>query len=79
MEQETRTLAWVTPAKHVGPAMLIVMLIAVIAAVWFASDQKFAEAIIALLVAICFLLVGIADLLGALLAAQENRPRQPVT
>ena len=74
MEQKTRTLAWVTPAKHVGPVMLIVMLIAVIAAVWLASDQKFAEAIIALLVAICFLLVGIADLLGAILMAQQRRP-----
>lgn len=77
MEQKTRSLPWVTPAKYVGPAMVIILLVAGLLAGWFAIEGRFNDAIITLLFATCFLLVGIADLLGELIMLSEKKGQRP--
>ena len=77
MEHEPRSLSWVTPAKYVGPAMVIILLVAGLLAGWFAFEEKFNEAIITLLFATCLLLVGIADLLGELIMHTKKRTQRP--
>jgi len=77
MEQEPRRLPWVTPAKHVGPAMLIVSLIAAVLVARFLINGRSNEAIITLLAAICLLLVGLADLLGELIMLTARRMQPP--
>jgi hypothetical protein len=76
MRQESRSLAWVTPAKYVGPAIIIIWLVSVALAGWFAINARFNEAIITLLFALSLLLIGIADLIGELiiLAARKAQP-----
>ena len=76
MQKESRSLAWVTPAKYVGPAMVIIWSVSAALAGWFAFNTKFNEAIIALLFAVSLLLVGIVDLLGELIM-QGARKAQP--
>ena len=77
MGQEPRSLPWVTPPKYVGPAMVIILLVAGVLAGWFAINERFNEAIITLLFATCFLLVGIADLLGELIMLTGRRAQPP--
>jgi hypothetical protein len=77
MDQEPRSLQWVTPAKYVGPTMLIILLIAAALAAAFVINGRFNQAIVTLLFAMCFLLLGIADLLGELLMLTARSPRPP--
>ena len=77
MGQEPRSLPWVTPAKYVGPAMVIILLIGGVLAGWFAINERSNEAIITLLFTICFLLIGIADLLGELIMLTGRRAQPP--
>ena len=76
MGQEPRSLPWVTPAKYVGPVMVIILLVAGALVAMFVISERFNEAIITLLFTMCFLLLGIADLLGELimLAAKKAQP-----
>jgi hypothetical protein len=67
----------VTPAKYVGPAMVIILLVAGVLAGWFAINERFNEALITLLFTICFLLLGIADLLGELIMLIGRRDQPP--
>ncbi|MDQ5873192.1 MAG: hypothetical protein M3547_13415 [Acidobacteriota bacterium] len=66
-----------TPAKYVGPAIVIIFCVAGVLAVWFASNARFNEAIITLLFTICFLLLGVADLLGELIMLIGRRAQPP--
>ena len=77
MGQEPRSLPWVTPAKYVGPALLILFLVAGAFVGTFVINARFNEAIITLLATICFLLVGIADLLGELIMLPGRRTQPP--
>jgi hypothetical protein len=77
MDQEPRRLQWVTPAKYVGPMMLIILVIAAALAAAFVINARFNQAIITVLFAMCFLLLGIADLLGELLMLTARSPRPP--
>ena len=77
MVQEPRSLPFVTPAKYVGPAMLILVLVAGVFVGTFVINARFNEAIITLLSTICLLLVGIADLLGNLIMLPERRTQPP--
>ena len=77
MEQEPRSLAWVTPAKYVGPALLILLLVAAVLVAAFLMSARSNEAIITLLAAICLLLVGLADLLGELIMVAAKRTQPP--
>lgn len=76
MGLESRSLAWVTPAKYVGPALVIILLVAGVLAGSLAVNGRFNEAIITLLFGLSLLLLGIADLLGELimLAARKVQP-----
>ena len=56
MAQEPRSLSWVTPAKYVGPAIVIIFAVTGGLAAWFAMDERFNEAIVTLLFTISFLL-----------------------
>ena len=77
MGQEPRSVSWVTPAKYVGPAIVIIFCVAGVLAVWFAINARFNEAIITLLFTICFLLLGLADLLGELIMLIGRRAQPP--
>jgi hypothetical protein len=77
MDQEPRSLRWVTPAKYVGPMMLIILAIAGALAAAFVINGRFNQAIVTLLFAMCFFLLGIADLLGELLMLTARSPRPP--
>jgi len=77
MGRELRSLPWVTPAKYVGPVMVIVLLVAGVLAGWFVINERFNEAIITLLFSMCFLLVGIADLLGELIMLTARKAQPP--
>lgn len=77
MSQEPRSLSWVTPAKYVGPAIVIVFAVTGVLAVWFAINDRFNEAIITLLFTISLLLLGIADLLGELIMLTGKRAQPP--
>lgn len=77
MKEEPQNLPWVTPAKYVGPAMVVILLVAGAVAAWFAIEERFTEAIITLLFAIAFLLVAIADLLGELIRLARRGARPP--
>jgi hypothetical protein len=77
MDQEPRSLQWVTPAKYVGPMMLIILAIAGALAAAFVVNGRFNQAIVTLLFAMCFFLLGIADLLGELLMLTARSPRPP--
>lgn len=72
MDKQSRSLSWVTPAKYVGPMMLLFSLGGLIIAIVFSLDKRFSEAIVTLLIAICFLLVGLADLLGEMIMKLEK-------
>lgn len=76
MPKESTKLPWATPARYVGPAMVVLMLAGIAVAFWFASDQQFDQAIITLLITACFLLVGLADLLAEVigLLRQDGDP-----
>lgn len=67
MRREPGSLPWVTPAKYVGPGMLAVLFAAGTLVAWFVSEGRLDAAIVTLLAALCFLIVGIADLLGELI------------
>ncbi len=73
MGQEQQSLSWVTPAKYVGPAVVIIFIILGLLAGWFAISESFTEAIITLLFAICFLLLGIIDLVGELILLARKK------
>jgi len=77
MWQETRSLPWVTPAKYVGPTMVILSLVAGALVGTFVITARFNEAIITLLSTVCFLLLGIADLLGELIMLIGRRAQPP--
>ena len=77
MAQEPRSFSWVTPAKYVGPAIVITFAVTGVLAVWFASNERFNEAIITLLFTISILLLGIADLLGELIMLTGRRAQPP--
>lgn len=77
MGQEPRSLPWVTPPKYVGPGLLIIFFVAAALVAVFVIDERLNEAIITLLSAICFLLVGIADLLGELIMLTERKAQPP--
>lgn len=67
MKREPGSLEWVTPAKYVGPAMLVILVVAAVLVLWFVSRGDADAAILTLLGTVCLLLVGIADLLGELI------------
>lgn len=71
-----RHLTWVTPARYVGPAIVILFLALSALAAWLAIEGRPNEGILALLFAIGLLLLGIADLLGEIimLLARSERP-----
>ena len=77
MGQESRSLAWVTPAKYVGPAIVIILIVSGALAGWFAINGRFSEATITLLFAISLLLVAIADLLGELIMHAAIKAQPP--
>ncbi|HKY32161.1 MAG TPA: hypothetical protein VJV23_06470 [Candidatus Polarisedimenticolia bacterium] len=75
MSQDFRGLQWVTPARYVGPMMLIVLSIGALLGLIFAGNGRVNEAVLVLLFTICFLLIGIADLLGELIKlTMTSRP-----
>ena len=77
MGREPRSLPWVTPAKYVGPLMVIVVLAAGVLLSLFVIRDSFDEAIITLLFSLCLLLVGIADLLGELIMGTARKAQPP--
>lgn len=77
MAQESRSFSWVTPAKYVGPAIVIIFGVTGVLAFWFASNERFNEAIVTLLFTISFLLLGIIDLLGELIMLTGRRTQPP--
>lgn len=77
MVKQPRSLPWVTPAKYVGPAMVVLLLVGGAVAAAFLINAKFNEAIITLLFTIGFLLVGIADLLGELIMVTGREAQPP--
>ena len=77
MELEPRSLAWVTPAKYVGPALVTLLLVAAALVATFLINGRSNEAIITLLAAICLLLVGLADLLGELIMLTTRKVQPP--
>ncbi|HVR43948.1 MAG TPA: hypothetical protein VMS56_10965 [Thermoanaerobaculia bacterium] len=78
MGQEPRSLSWVTPAKYVGPLMLAIVFIGGAIGYFLVAEEKVAEAALVGFFTICFLLVGIADLLGELIILAGRR-RPPST
>jgi uncharacterized membrane protein HdeD (DUF308 family) len=77
MSQELRSLQWVTPAKYVGPMMVIILVIAAALVATFVIKDRLNEAIITLLFAMCFLLLGVADLLGELIMLTGRSAQRP--
>jgi hypothetical protein len=77
MEQEPRHLPWVTPAKYVGPSLVILALVTTVLVATFLINGRSNEAIITLLAAICLFLVGLADLLGELIVLTARKCSRP--
>lgn len=77
MGKEQRSLPWVTPPKIVGPGIVVVFSIAAAVVAMFVLNGNTNGAIITLLCAICFLLIGIADLLGELIMISAKRVQPP--
>ncbi|HUP19463.1 MAG TPA: hypothetical protein VM778_05870 [Gemmatimonadota bacterium] len=68
-----------TPAKYVGPAMVVLLLLGGAAAGALIATGRVGEAMVALLFAIGFLLLVLADLLGELIMLTRNAARGPAT
>ncbi|MGH7482026.1 MAG: hypothetical protein ACRELV_07715 [Longimicrobiales bacterium] len=77
MAKQPRSLPWVTPAKYVGPAMVVLFFVGGAVAATFLINAQFDEAIITLLFTIGFLLIGIADLLGELIMVTGREAQPP--
>jgi hypothetical protein len=73
MSDDARALRWVTPARIVGPSMVAILFIGAAVAGGFAATGRLMEAIVALLFAIMFLLLGLADLIGELIMLSVKR------
>ena len=77
MVREPGIFSWVTPLKYVGPLIVISFVVTALLAVWFATYERFNEAIITLLFTISFILLGIWELLWHVLIMLSGKRAQP--
>lgn len=75
MNEDLQNLKWVTSAKLVGPLLVVILVVGALVAGWFVASERFAEAIITLLFALCLILAGLADLLGELIMLVARNAR----